>query len=148
MRQWWGMRRRGHTLSSKTQLVANDTTFSARGPGLRLQTRGHNGLNYGFNVYALESTNKDTHTLAHTCAVPKPKHWSAVWLGFIYAKDYAMYIHWKWNNIKNKSPTALEITITADNPMRSWNCIILQNPSFKSKSAFWLKTWFNSSMVK
>lgn len=67
MRQWWGMRRLGHTLSSKTQLVANDTTFSARGLGLRLQTRGHNGLNYGLNGYASQSTNKDTHTLTqHT----------------------------------------------------------------------------------
>lgn len=59
MRQWWGMRRRGHTLSSKTQLVANDTTFGARGLGLRLQTRGHNGLNYGLNGSASQSTNKD-----------------------------------------------------------------------------------------
>lgn len=65
MRQWWGMRRRGHTLSSKTQLVANDTTFSARGPGLRLQTRGRNGLNYGLNGVASRSCNKDTH---HRCA--------------------------------------------------------------------------------
>lgn len=60
------MRRLGHTLSSKTQLVANDTTFSARGLGLRLQTRGHNGLNYGLNGYASQSTNKNTHT--HTYA--------------------------------------------------------------------------------
>lgn len=62
------MRRLGHTLSSKTQLVANDTTFSARGLGLRLQTRGHNGLNYGLNGYASQSTNKDTHTHMHTHA--------------------------------------------------------------------------------
>lgn len=78
MRQWWGMRRLGHTLSSKTQLVANDTTFGARGLGLQLQTRGHNGLNYGLNGSASQSTNKDmcactrehTHALAHarTCA--------------------------------------------------------------------------------
>lgn len=60
------MRRLGHTLSSKTQLVANDTTFSARGLGLRLQTRGHNGLNYGLNGHASQSTNKDTHTHIHT----------------------------------------------------------------------------------
>lgn len=74
MRQWWGMRRLGHTLSSKTQLVANDTTFGARGLGLRLQTRGHNGLNYGLNGSASQSTNKDTractrehtHARAHT----------------------------------------------------------------------------------
>lgn len=59
MRQWWGMKRLGHTLSSKTQLVANDTTFGARGLGLRLQTRGHNGLNYGLNGSASQSTNKD-----------------------------------------------------------------------------------------
>ena len=73
MRQWWGMRRLGHTLSSKTQLVANDTTFSARGLGLRLQTRGHNGLNYGLNGYASQSTNKDTHTwaLRHTISNPQ-----------------------------------------------------------------------------
>lgn len=65
MRQWWGMRRRGHTLSSKTQLVANDTTFGARGPRLRLQTRGHNGLNYRLDGYA---SRQEGHTHTHTRA--------------------------------------------------------------------------------
>lgn len=84
------MRRLGHTLSSKTQLVANDTTFSASGPGLRLQTRGHNGLNYGLNGYASQSTNKDTHTQMHAhthqiCSVHELNLF----------KHYVMHVHFR-----------------------------------------------------
>lgn len=147
MRQWWGMRRLGHTLSSKTQLVANDTTFSARGLGLWLQTRGHNGLNYGLNGYASQSTNKDTHTCRHPCThtrtqrkrynvtpqiqihcmitlnQSKPLHNAC--------KNHIYSIPKHWDSVHTRTCTHTHthtvLTNYTDNPWKLWDITLLNN---------------------
>lgn len=65
MRQWWGMKRLGHTLSSKTQLVANDTTLSARGPEATTANQRTQWTKLWPQWQCISELNTDTHT--HVC---------------------------------------------------------------------------------